>query len=251
MKKLLLKNLWQSVAAIAFLIGVWLVLYLAVGNELLVPSFLESWREMGALFTKAAFWTGLFGSLLRAFCAFGVSFVFAVVLAGFAHRYKWLAGCVLPVVSALRSLPVLAILLILLAFLRAGTAPIAVAFLSVFPMLYTGILNALSGVQKQYLESARVQGAGVFRRAAAIYAPLCAPAILREAGAACSFSLKLVVSAEVLANTAKSLGGMMQEAKIYAEIPQLFALVAVSFAVGLALETGAELLAKRAENRIK
>lgn len=251
MKKLLLKNLWQSVAAIAFLIGVWLVLYLAVGNELLVPNFLESVREMGALFAKSAFWTGLFWSLLRAFCAFGVSFIFALILAALAHRYPWLAGCLLPVVSALRSLPVLAVLLILLAFLRAGTAPIAVAFLSVFPMLYTAILTALSGVQKQYLESARVQGAGAFRRAAAIYAPLCAPAILREVGAACSFSLKLVVSAEVLANTAKSLGGMMQEAKIYAEIPQLFALVAVSFAVGLVLEAGAELLAKRAENRIK
>ena len=84
-----------------------------------------------------------------------------------------------------------------------------------------------------------------------MYLPLTAPYVLREAGGALSFAIKLVVSAEVLANTAKSLGGMMQEAKIYAEIPQLFALVGVSFVVGLVLELAMNIVALQVEKRIR
>ena len=86
-------------------------------------------------------------------------------------------------------------------------------------MLYAGILAALSGVDKHLIEVSRVCGTPTHRRVTAIYLPLASPYVLREAGAALSFALKVVVSAEVLANTAKSLGGMMQQARIYAEIP--------------------------------
>jgi ABC-type nitrate/sulfonate/bicarbonate transport system permease component len=80
---------------------------------------------------------------------------------------------------------------------------------------------------------------------------LSSPYILKEGAAALSFSLKLIVSAEVLSFTAKSLGGMMQDAKIYAEIPQLFALVGVTFVVGLILETVLGTLATVVEKKIQ
>lgn len=251
MKKLLWKNVWQTVAAIVFLIAVWFIAYFIVGNELLVPDFADSLRMIGELLTSGNFWQGMGMSLLRAFCAFGLSFMAALVFAVIAYLFPSFANFLTPIVSALRSLPVLAILLILLSFLGAGEAPIAVAFLSLFPMLYAGILAALSGIDKQLIEISLVYGAPVWKRVFGIYLPLSAPYVLREAGAALSFSLKLVVSAEVLANTAKSLGGMMQEAKIYSEIPTLFALVGVTFALGLFLELAVSLVATAVERKLK
>ena len=251
MKQLLWKNLWQCLAAIGFLVVVWVVAYFAVGNHLLIPSFSESIKEVGALLVSKGFWLGLGMSLLRAGIAFLISFVLAVIFAVVAYLYPTFGGFLAPVVSALRSLPILAVLLILLSFLGAGEAPVAVAFLSLFPMLYTGVLAAISGVDKHLIEVSRVQGTPLFRRVSAIYLPLSSPYILKEAGGALSFSLKLIVSAEVLASTAKSLGGMMQEAKIYAEIPQLFALVGLTFVLGLVLELSLSLLATAAEKKIR
>ena len=251
MKQLLWKNLWQTLAAIVFLVGVWLVAYLAVGNELIVPSFFDSVREMGELLGGRGFWIGFLHSLLRSLNAFVISFLLAVIFAVFAYLYPSFGSFLAPVVSALRSLPVLAVLLILLSFLGADEAPVAVAFLSLFPMLYVSVLTALSSVDKHLIEVSRVQGTPLWRKVTAIYLPLSAPYILKEGAAALSFSVKLVVSAEVLANTAKSLGGMMQEAKIYAEIPQLFALVTVAFFAGLILETCLSLFASALERKIK
>jgi hypothetical protein len=43
----------------------------------------------------------------------------------------------------------------------------------------------------------------------------------------------------------------MQESKIYGEIPQLFALVGLSFLLGLILETAVSLLASAVEKRMR
>ena len=249
MKKLIWKNVWQALAAIVFLVAVWFVAYFWAGNELLVPSFSDSLQEIGELFVSGNFWQGFGMTLLRSVNAFALSLAAAVVFAVVAYLYPSLGAFLAPIVSALRSLPVMAILLILLS-LGAGNAPVAVAFLSLFPMLYAGVLAALSSVDRRFIEISRVEGAGLFRRVTAIYLPLSAPYILKEAGAALSFSVKLIVSAEILANTAKSLGGMMQDARLY-ELPQLFALVAVAFLAGLLMETLVGLLAEYVEKKVK
>lgn len=249
MKKLIWKNLWQAVVAIVFLIVVWLLAYIWTGNELLIPSFSDSMKEIGELFVSGGFWKGLGMTMLRVLWAFLISLACALVFAVLAHLYPSLAGFLAPVVSALRSLPVMAVLLILLT-LGVGEAPIAVAFLSLFPMLYAGILAGVSSVDRRLIEVSRVEGTGVFRRVYAIYLPLSAPYILKEGGAALAFAVKLVVSAEVLAYTPFSLGGMMQDARIY-ELPQLFALVAVTFLVGLLLEMLVGLLAEWVEKRVR
>ena len=251
MKKLILKNLIQTGVAIAFLLIVWWVAYLSVGNDLLIPPLSDSLKEMGGLLLEWAFWRALGGTLLRALVAFVISFLLALIFAVISYLVPWFERIFAPIVSVLRSMPILAVLLILLSFLDAGKAPIAVAFLSLFPMLYVGVLAALSGVDQHLIEVSLVCGTPLWRRVTTIYLPLSAPYILKESGAALSFSLKLIVSAEVLSFTAKSLGGMVQDAKLYSEIPQLFALVGVTFVVGLVLETVVGIFASMAERKVK
>jgi NitT/TauT family transport system permease protein len=251
MKKLIWKNVAQTLAAIGFLLIVWFVAYRAVGNKELIPPLSDSLKEMGGLLVSGDLWSAMGMTLLRTFGAFAISFALAVGFAVLAYVYPAAGNFLAPLVSALRSMPVLAVLLILLSFLGAGKAPMAVAFLSLFPMLYAGILAGLSSVDKHLIEISRVYATPLWRKVTAIYLPLSAPYILQESAAALSFALKLIVSAEVLSFTATSLGGMMQEAKIYSEIPQLFALVGLSFLLGLILETAVSLLASAVEKRMR
>lgn len=250
MKKILWKNLWQTAVAIIFLAVVWILAYLFVGNDVLIPPPKECLKEVGELLINGSFWGSFFWSFLRLILAFFLSFVLAMIFAVIAYLLPSFERAFAPIVSVFRSLPVLAIVLILLSFLTVSETPVAVAFLSLFPMLYTGILAALSGIDKHLVETARVYGATPLKKVIKVYLPLSAPYILREAGSALSFSLKLVVSAEVLAYTPKSLGGMMQEARIF-NLPQLFALVIVTFLTGLILEMIMSALTVWAEKRIR
>ena len=111
MKKLIWKNVWQALAAIVFLVAVWFVAYFWAGNELLVPSFSDSLQEIGELFVSGNFWQGFGMTLLRSVNAFALSLAAAVVFAVVAYLYPSLGVFLAPIVSALRSLPVMAILL--------------------------------------------------------------------------------------------------------------------------------------------
>ncbi len=252
MKKQILKNFIQAAVALGSLALLWGIAYLSIGNELIVPSFMQSLKEFGKLVRGATFWQGVLYSCLRAGLAFVISFAVALGLAVVAYNFPVLQGFFAPVVSAFRSMPVLAVLLILLTFLSAGSAPVAVAFLSLFPMLYTGILAGISGVDRQLVEVTRLNGTPFFRRVFKVYLPLSSPYIVREAGAGLAFSVKLIISAEILASTAKSLGGMMQEAKAYPDgLPRLFALIIVTFLIGLIVECIFSILAGIADKKVK
>lgn len=252
MRRTLLKNGIQLLLAAAALAACYLLLYVSVGNEFLVPSPSDVFRKTTEILGTRDFWNSFFQTLGRVFRAFAISFVFALLLALVAYLFPSFGVFVMPFVSAFRSLPMIAALLVLLKLFGAGDAPVAVAFLSLFPMLYTGILAALSGIDKQLIAASRVCGASVWRRVISIYLPLSAPYVLRESGAAVSFALKLVVSAEIVSYTADSLGGMMQDIRAYVDkVPQLFALVFVVFLTGLCLEALFSSFAATAERRVR
>ncbi len=251
MKKVIVKNCIIWAAAIAFLVLVWVVAYYAVGNDLLVPSLSDCLKRLFGLLGGKAFWAAFSATLLRVLIAFALSFVLAVVLAVVSYLLPTFKAFFAPIVSVLRSLPTLAVLLILLVWAGANGAPVVVAFLSLFPMLYAGVSAALSGVDSSLIEMSRVYKVPLKKRVLQLYLPAIAPQVLQEAGAATSFALKLVVSAEVLAATWKSLGGMLQEAKLYLDMPLLFALVCVSFLTGVLLELALATVARAVERRVK
>lgn len=245
------KHLIQTLIALAFILVVWGVAHIAVGNDLLVPSVGDCLKEIGRLLIDGGFWRAFLHTFLRVLIAFGISFFLALIFALIAYMVPWFGRFLSPIVSMLRSLPTLAVLLILLVWAGAANAPVVVAFLSLFPMLYAAMSAALCQVDGELLEMSRVYRVPLKKQVRDLYLPSMSPYVLRESGAAFAFSLKLVVSAEVLANTYKSLGGMMQEARLYLEMPTLFALVILTFLLGLALEFLGAWAANFVERRVK
>ncbi len=244
---IVIKTLLQASFTLLVFLLVWGIAYIAFGNELLVPNLFTCIKEIGKLFSNGQFWNGYFGTLSRAFLAFILSFVLGAGFALVSYLVPVFRKILLPFLSFLRSLPTMAILLILLVLCGAGNAPVLVGFFTLFPLLYTELLTALLQIDEKLIEMSRVYKVPLKKQIARLYLPEIRPVVLRETGAGLAFSLKLIVSAEVLAGTYKSLGGMMQDAKLFMEIPALFALVFVTFLSGLVFELTGEIFASRTE----
>lgn len=245
--------LWNTVyalGAIALVVGVWCAVHAAVGNELIIPALPATLRAVGVLLGKGAFWWAFAHSLLRVLVAFCVSFLLAGGFALLAYLLPVFGRIFAPIVSLLRSLPTLCVLLLILLWANAGVAPVVVAFLSLFPVLYAGLSAGLSAVDQGLLEMSKVYRVPIGKRVTGLYLPSVLPYAVREGAAGLSFALKLVVSAEVLAGTYKSLGFWMQEAKTYLDTPTLFALVVITFALGLFLELLGELCVRLVRGRV-
>lgn len=241
----------QTVSAFVVLLIVWCIAHRLVGNELLLPALSDCVKKAVEFLTDSGFWTAFLATFGRVITVFVFSFVLASIFAFVAYLVPWFKNFFAPFLAILRAMPVLAALLVILVWTGAGNAPIVVAFLSLFPMLYTAILAALCGVDRKIEEMNRVYKVPWKKRILAFYLPSIAPSVILEGSGGLAFSLKLVVSAEVLANTYQSLGGLMQEAKLYYEMPSLFALVVLACLFGFILEALGALAAGFVERRVR
>lgn len=252
MKKAVWKNIWQTAIALGFLVCLWLVVWAIVGNDSIVPPFSTSVKCFFAYLVNGAFWKALGSTFLRVLIAFAISFVLAGGLAFIAYLYPTFARIFAPIIMLVRVLPVFAILYLLLTWSNAGVVPVLVAFLSLFPMLYTAFLGAFAAVDKNLIEMSKAYNVPLKKQFAQLYLPSIAPLMVREIGAGLGFAVKLVVSAEVLVHTAKSIGALVLETQyVYADLPKLFALVIAVCVIGFVLESLGALCAKALQRRLK
>lgn len=237
-------NIICSVAAVCIAFLVWIIAYYAVANDYIVPSFPDTAKQFFCLFAEGAFWTGFSYTLLRSLTAFLISFVLAAVFAALSAVSRAFALTVRPLISFLRTLPTLAVTLMLLIWTSAAVAPVAVAALVMFPMLYAEFTSAEEGIDVELRQMLSVYGVSAKKRLFKVYLPLISKDVFSRIGADFSLCIKITVSGEVLAVTFRSLGGLMQEAKYFAEMPRLAALTVAAVLFGLFADIALSQLAR-------
>lgn len=242
---------WLPLVGVAALVLVWTAAFAILQNEYLLPSPLSVLQELGKVFSTAAFYGALFSTLLRAVIAFLISLVLAAFFALVSTLSPVFSKIFGGIVVILRSLPTMAVLLLILVGTTRSAAPVAVGVLTLFPLLYTAIIGAIGGVDRELVEMCKVYKVPMKKRLLGLYLPSVLPRVALESVAAFSFSLKLVVSAEVLASTYQSLGGWMQEASLWAQTAKLMAITAAVCAIGLLIELVGGFLIKKWEDALQ
>lgn len=238
--KAFLKKQWLSVVfallSVAFMAACWAVAWKIEGNELVVPSPSDTFRNFFKLFTEGYFWSSLGLTLARTLAAVAVSFVLALLCAALGVIYAPFKAFFAPVIAVCRVVPTMAVTLILILAFPSGITPVIVTSLVAFPMLYSVITAAIDGIDAGLLQMAKVYSLKrrvVFSK---IVLPQIAPEILFQLGTVISFALKITISAEVLAFAYNGIGGMIKTANYWIEIARMSALTLVSVIVGLIIE---------------
>ena len=225
------------VAFCAVVIAVWAIAAKAGDNEFVLPSPLSALGKTGELLTQKALYVAFGNTLLRTLEAWAISLVLATALATAGKFFPPLGRFLSPLVSVVRALPTMSVVLLLVIWTSAKTAPIVVAILVVMPTTYAAIKSAIDSVDPLLLETCRVYGVPKSRVFARVYFPCVIRAVALPVSSSLSLTLKLMVAAEVLASTARSLGGMMQMSKLYYETASLMALTVMTIVVAIVLET--------------
>lgn len=229
-------NIIFSVVSVLIMWLVWIIAYYSVKNDYIIPSFSDTMVSLWQCLCSGEFWAAFALTFLRTLEAFVISFVLAVILAALTAVSKTASALIKPVMVFLRTVPTLAVILILLIWTNAKIAPVIVTVLVLFPMIYVQTVSATEGVDKGLLQMAKLYGVSKKERLLKIYLPQVSPSVFSQTGANLSLGIKIMISAEVLSNTYKSLGGMMQSARYYLEIPRLAALTLVAVFLGLAVD---------------
>lgn len=238
-------NILYSLSAIILMWTVWIVAAATVKNEFLVAPVGASLKEFFLLFSKGFFWSAVAHTFARTLVAFLISLILASGCACLAAVFKPFAAFMRPVTAFFRTLPTMAVLLLILVLLTPRTAPVAVALLVLFPMCYSQLSNGIASVDGELLQMAKVYKLSLRSRLANIYLPHIAPAAIKDAGTNISFGLKLIISAEVMASTYTAVGGLMSEAQANINLPRIAALTLAAVLFGILTEAFFRLLADK------
>ena len=229
-------SLVASLAAVGCMWLAWFVAWAAVGDPYVVPPVGETVGEIFALFGSADYWLAFGMTLSRAAAAWALSCAVALALAALSAVWGPLRAFLSVFVAVMRTLPVMAVTLMLLIWSSRTAAPIIVASLTLVPITYAQFMAAYDGIDCRLVEMAAVYRLPPSVRLFRIYLPQALPPVLAQAGANLSLSLKVVISAEVLSSTFRSLGGMISEANMFLRTSQMFALTVTVLAAGGLIE---------------
>lgn len=232
----ILNNLIYSAIAVGIMWLGWSVVYIITANEYVVPSVHDVFISLFELFGDESFWSAFLHTSFRAVTAFLASFVTALAFSLPSLLSPAFKAVLKPFISIIRAVPTMAVILALLIWTSPKTAPVIVTFLVSFPLSYSTFMTAFENIDPKLVEMCKVYKVSLKNRVSKIYFPLSLPYVLKETGTQLSFSIKVMVSAEVLSKTYSSIGGMMSEAKMVLEIPQLIALTMIVVITGILCE---------------
>lgn len=230
-------NILISVLAVVVMWLVWLIAYRIVANDYIIPSFRDTVVSVfDTCIAERTFWISFTNTFLRTLAAFVISFIVAAMLAVPSALCPKVKAFVMPFMVFLRTLPTLAVILLLLIWTNPRVAPVIVTVLVLFPVIHARLCSAIEGIDGGIRQTIKVYGVKRSTAVFGIYLPLISPTVLSQTGADISLSLKVMISAEVLASTFRSLGGMMQEARLYLDMPRLAALTLLAVLLGLIID---------------
>lgn len=240
-------NIIWSVVAVVIMFLIWAIAFLVVKNDYVVPSISQTFLSFFELFASNKFWVNIGYTLLRTLISFGISFLLAALFASISVSFYPFKRIAYVFVSFFRVLPTLAVTLMLLLWTNPFVAPIIVVCLVLFPLMYMQFITAYESVDKGLLQMAQVYSFSRYQILKNIYLPITLRAVFAQVGANVSFGLKIMVSAEIMSYTFRSLGTSIYYAKLYSDMAQFTALVIVVVILGVVLEYAFSFLNKISE----
>ena len=239
-------NLILPIFSILTIVFFWSVAAIAVGDGLILPSVKETFAALFDLLLSEKFYSALLSTLLRSLIAFSVSFALAFFTAFLSYKYKYAKKFLAPVITIIRTLPTIAVVLLLVVWTNSKVAPVIVTTLVVFPTMHSELSVAFGGIDEDALVMCKVFSVGKKDRFNKVVLPQIAPYLISSVGSGLTLNLKLMVAAEVLASTARSIGYLLNTSKIYFETATMTALVIFTLLIGLIVEGVFSFLSKKA-----
>ena len=221
-------------AAILFWLAVWQVCALAF--PLLLASPAAVFLRLCGLVVAEGFWGTVGFTLRRIALGFAFTVSAGVLLAALSRTFVPVRALVSPFVSLVGSTPVAAVSIICLMWAGSRNVSFVIAALMAFPVLYTGVLGGLDSIDPKLLEMADAFSLRGARRFLYLTVSQVLPYFLPAAKASLGLCWKAGVAAEVIGIPTGSLGERLYMAKLFFNMPDLFAWTAVIILVSVACE---------------
>ncbi|MDE6029894.1 MAG: hypothetical protein K2F90_06220 [Clostridiales bacterium] len=236
-KKTFIINALYIAVAVALIFVAWWAASVAADSEFVVPTIDATFSAFKKVFENPEFWHGLLGTLLRSVIGFAVSVALFFVTFFFATAYDGFKRVAEPIIGAMRSLPAVAVTLILMLVVGGNVTPVVLGVLVIYPITYSTAISRTATLPKELKEICVINGGGRLTMFKSVYLPCLAGGLPESLATTFSYNIKAVIGAEILAQTINSLGMLMKLSQVYLQPAMLVAYVIIAVVISVVLET--------------
>jgi len=237
------KNNWlPKIVGVAILIFIWYLVSILIGKDYILPSPNDVIRVIPAVIENPHFISIMKDTLLRTLSCVAISIGLGIGMGTLATLFPMVEHVLSPLLISIKTVPTIVIILYVILWLNPQTAPIFVATLVTFPIVYSNIIEGFKSVSKPILEMAQIYNLKKWTKVKVIYYPTVKPYLKSAMASVVSLALKVVISAEILSQTKQSIGLEFQMAKINIQTDVVFAWAIITIALAMILDAGVKKL---------
>ncbi len=201
--------------------------------------------ELQSLATNGQLWANLGASIERVLIGFAWALALALVLGTAVGLSRNVEAALDPTLQAIRAVPSLAWVPLLLLWLGIGETPkIVLIGIGAFFPIYVNLVAGIRGVDRKLVEVARVLGIGGIALALRVIVPAALPSLLVGARLGLTQAWLFLVAAELLAST-RGLGFMLTEGQQISRTDEILTAILLLALCGKLSESAMRALEKR------
>ncbi len=231
---------WISIAAIVLL---WQLAADRIQHPALFPSVLQLIKEIAVLAGSLPFYQSIFLTILRGFEAFLLATLIALPASVIALHSSFWKSFFHPLVVILRSIPVIAVVLIALLLLTPTNLPIIIGCITMLPILYQNFLSAWENTDPKLVEMARFYRKSLLQRFRYVYFLQSKELLFAGLATAIGFGWRAIIIGEVLSSPSMGIGALMKKSQAYIDMPGLLSWTLVAITWGFVAEKVISLVA--------
>lgn len=236
LKKTFIFNALYIAVAVALILLAWWAASEAADSEFVVPTIDATFSAFKDVFENPEFWNGLVGTLLRSVIGFAVSVALFFVTFFLATAFNGFKRVAEPIIGVMRSLPAVAVTLILMLAVGGNVTPVILGVLVIYPIMYSAAVARTATLPNELKEICILCGGGRLTMFKSVYLPCLAGGLPESLATTFSYNIKAVIGAEILAQTIDSLGMLMKLSQVYLQPAMLVAFVIIAVVISVISE---------------
>lgn len=202
---------------------IWQIMAGLIKEEILLPSPLLVFRKFIYLLGQIDFYKAIFASTSKIIGGFILSILIGTIFAYFAYRSHLFNEFISPIIRIFRSVPLASIVIFLLFWANKAYLSIYVSFIMAMPLIFQNVFDGLVNISKDILEMADIYQVTEQKKIKYIYRIKAKPFLYSSIISISGLVFKAGIAAEVIGLPQDSIGNNLYNAKVYLDMPSLFA----------------------------
>ena len=230
------KNRHIGLISIIVMLAVWEVVALRINSEQIMPGPWATLLATLRLFAEKDFLWVVGNTLFRGLIGFVIALILGIALGIWAGINEKFEAFLKPWIVVMRSIPVVAFILLALIWFKSGSVPVFIGILTMFPMICTNVIEGIRNVDGKLIEMARFYHVSESRIIKEVYVPAIAPFVVSGISSAFGIGWRAIVIGEVLSQPEFGIGSRMHAAQSFLNVDVLIAWTLIAILISFLFE---------------